>query len=803
VQLTPVQVVLIEASPRRANDGVVETLRLAGGGAVAPYRYSSQDWRAGVVEMPSIEAALEFRQQGWTGGATPQTTDVEWYPAAGMDAAAGYFWPDAAVTIYTAPDGGTPVTLLVGKVANASADASLKLTIADPSDGMNIPVLTDRFLGTGGVEGPTEWSGKIKRRGWGRVWNVEGEAIDTANNVWSFADPTKKWQSIDAVRDKGGVIAIASTIAFTSTPAATLAALAASSPPAGQCIVAPSIACVKHWTQPIGPFTVDAKGEIGSAYVETVPEIMAAIVAARSGPAFVSGTVAAATAIRGGAAGVYIDSESETLAGTLDRELAGVSLLWVLEPVGTIRIRPWAWGTSVASLTSVDAKRNQTFAPSKGRTVGYKRNRRVQSTGEILASVLYSDIEGTKPDADATNANNLQLNSLLSEGTEGYNFTSGNFARAAGTNGPPAAWVLACSTTTIGGGGQLILPKSKVAGGRRIISSIWVMRTAGLSALTLSANCFNALTGAGIGPVGGAISIVPSAPNVWQRFSVPGLNDSAAGSIGLTVEGMAGNAGRVEVALGEIFYDLATDTNVTLEVPPLVTIKADYAGTALAGQLPRTLTAVRRKGTTDVSATTVWANTASASSTITGGTTASVTITACAASGRISWSSARDGVTLLGETTIVFDKAAPPSTSGGGGGTGGGSSGSGSPGYDTSIAPTSSGSYGAANAGPLTVTVGSSGTVNLTAPLGYTSTGSATNCLGKWQWRVVGGTFADVASEIAQTLGASGGDDGQISVAQSKTGLTSGTAYEFQLLLRRGAGTGTLDFYGTATASPT
>ena len=99
----------------------------------------------------------------------------------------------------------------------------------------------------------------------------------------------------------------------------------------------------------------------------------------------------------------------------------------------------------------------------------------------------------------------------------------------------------------------------------------------------------------------------------------------------------------------------------------------------------------------------------------------------------------------------------------------------------------------------------------LTAPLTFSALleGGEFNAAGKWQWRVIGGSWADVGSEILSEYGTFRDSDldagnyqrqsGYIAVNQTKTGLTNGTSYEFQLLLRSVEGP-VLRFVGTAAA---
>ncbi len=245
----------------------------------------------------------------------------------------------------------------------------------------------------------------------------------------------------------------------------------------------------------------------------------------------------------------------------------------------------------------------------------------------------------------------------------------------------------------------------------------------------------------------------------------------------------------------------------SLSVPAATTVNADFAGTVLAGQLPRSLQATRKRGDTDVSATTSW-SIATQGCTATISSAGLVQITACANTGWIDVTSDRDGVTLSQRITVTKQLGSPPSAGGGGATTA----------SDSSFALIDSASYGTVHGGPMTVRAGSAGQVALTAPLGFAADPDAVGSYGlrgKWQWRPVGGTWADVASEISELLAdvvfdPENGDpiyslnSGYIEVTQTKTGLTNGTDYEFRLLLRNPSGTTVRSITsGTATAVAT
>lgn len=398
------RVVLITAKPRVVSTGAETTIRMAGFGNTAPYYYRGEHWRAGVATRPRFRAAIGFDETGWTGGSVPATGAMGFAPSTpgAMTDLAALYWPDASILVETVSEGGSDFdTVLDGVIAGVSIEAGkLTFTVADGSVLLGKPVTDARFAGTGGIEGDADIEGRLKRRSWGRVFNVEGRILLKADNIWEFGDPSQPLQSFEAVKDKGREGAM-TVVAWAGSIAATLAALIASTPPAGGASVAPSIACVKWWMQPAGPLTADMKGEIGGGYVETGPEIAAAVVAARS--SFSVANVSDATDWRGGVCGLHIDSENETIATALDRALLGISLLWLLDPDGTIRFRELDWVTAAEEIASDRVSRQSVLPPMKSRRVGYQRNYRQQSDGEIAGVLLWGDVEGEdKPEDNAT-----------------------------------------------------------------------------------------------------------------------------------------------------------------------------------------------------------------------------------------------------------------------------------------------------------------------------------------------------------------------------------------------------------------
>jgi hypothetical protein len=241
----------------------------------------------------------------------------------------------------------------------------------------------------------------------------------------------------------------------------------------------------------------------------------------------------------------------------------------------------------------------------------------------------------------------------------------------------------------------------------------------------------------------------------------------------------------------------------SLSVQPLVTVNYDYTGAPVSGALPATLRAIRKRGDTDVSASTTW-SLAGSGFTASIASDGAITVIAVDSSTTMTVISTRDSVTLSQNVSIKKETAAPPS-----GGSGGGTAAT-----DSSIGSIASNSWGAPIAGPMTVRTGSTGQISLSAPL--TITRAATAPAGtfgvrlKWQWQVVGGSYADSpAGEVSETTALvvtdeGGGfytvEDGAVIANDTVTSLLANTDYEVQLLGRTSSGSTSRGMIGTASA---
>jgi hypothetical protein len=260
-------------------------------------------------------------------------------------------------------------------------------------------------------------------------------------------------------------------------------------------------------------------------------------------------------------------------------------------------------------------------------------------------------------------------------------------------------------------------------------------------------------------------------------------------------------------AWGNALVDLTGVAVPSLDQVAPVAFAADYLGVLSAGQLPKNIGVIRRRGGVDVSSTTTWSivSQVGITGTVTVSSSGVVSIptgATIATSSVIEVRSVRDGTTLDARIGVTRNDAAPPNTGSAGGTT-----------VSDSTFSSVSGTSFVAISDLMTVKTGSSGQVQFAGAL--TTTVEAAPSVGtfpvemKWQYRTVGGTFADAATAVGSTLDATTifdgfyySEDGFIDCSPLKTGLSASTDYEVQLFARRTASSPLKDvfFLGTASA---
>ncbi len=397
------QICFLRAWPRDAASAAEYQIRLAGGGTARAFHLGGLHYRAGLFEFPRFTATIGVDETGFTGRTLPASAQIDVIPndVALRDQMLALHWRAARLEIDAADEEvAIPPRLLTGIVDDISyADSRFRLRIADGSQRFDKNVLGKPFAGTGGIEGYSGAAGRPKRRSWGDCWNIEGRLLDQANNIWEFGDPAYPLNAFTSLKDMGraGTLAI---IGWQGSIAATLTALQASTPAHGGGCAAPSIACAKWWTQPAGPLTADIQGEIGTGYVNNAPAIASRIVELAGGAPI--SNLATAIGWRSGAAGWHVDRENASWAEALDAICLGVSLLWIVNPDGTVTLRQCSFDDPAPAVKAIYLSRERTLPPTSTRKLTYKRNNRQHNDGEISAAVLANDVtyaDGTPVEA--------------------------------------------------------------------------------------------------------------------------------------------------------------------------------------------------------------------------------------------------------------------------------------------------------------------------------------------------------------------------------------------------------------------
>lgn len=250
--------------------------------------------------------------------------------------------------------------------------------------------------------------------------------------------------------------------------------------------------------------------------------------------------------------------------------------------------------------------------------------------------------------------------------------------------------------------------------------------------------------------------------------------------------------------------DVTATAAPSLDALPGQLFAASHTGVVAAEQLPRTVQATRRRGAAIVSGSTSWSvETVNCTATISAA--GLVSITAVAASGRVTVVATRDGVELRGSFDVTVQKAAPPASGGGGSGT---------TANDSSLEQTSGGLIWTDISGDLIVTTGAGGTVALAAALdffpnitfpdfGYYTYGAEL----RWRresapgvWEVVDTpaseqTLAQVETDLGNIIFQA---YGAVACNRTASGLGAGTAQKFRLQARSADAS---YFLGTASAT--
>jgi predicted phage tail protein len=438
--------------------------------------------------------------------------------------------------------------------------------------------------------------------------------------------------------------------------------------------------------------------------------------------------------------------------------------------------------------------------------------------GEIIKDVLYgpyadnnwTSLGGVgKAEDYATSSDNLVMNGSLSANDNNWLKGNGGPYWVALTAGSPSGGSLVFPTGVVNSAYEANKQTvSPINGATKFYASATTLRGGGVTggAFLLVAYWYTS-DGTTLSTVRGQdnLSIYPPTSATWTAFNFSVVPPTDAAYFRLEVYSTATGSADGCYATNIRFAKTENGADVTMLVagPTVANFAYDYTGTAKAGQFPRDLNfLMSRANGVDVTAAAAWSFVAlngSATATI-GAATGTLNVTALPSlTATLQITGTYQGVSRTTNITLAQVTDPPPVTGGGGSAT------SASTG---SISQTTGNAYSAANTPILTVKTGASATLTCSFPGRFYRTGYGGNdAYGKWQWRVVSGTFADIGAEIMSTVSAAKAgstepynDPGSITVNQTKnTGLSANTTYELQMLLRNDTTTATCNWNGTAS----
>jgi hypothetical protein len=808
------RVLLFECSPRRPSDGVVVPVRLAWK-SPGPANHLGQQWEPVVESPPGFVSAIGFDGREFGASPLPQVGELSFALTDRTRSVAGLVWKNAAVVIRSAPwpaGGGNPVagafsTVWTGAADSIAAAGGLaRVALVDAGQALRAPVLVQKFGSTGIAM--LDSADAVRDRpadalvpaAWGRPLGVPATQIDRANGIWLFSG--RPATAVAAFYDGGA--------AFTLGVArASLAALIANTPAAGAvdyCLDASGCFIARPWSPPTFPFTVDAT--FGGS---RAADIASAIVSARGGPAFTAGTVAAFNALQAADCGLYLDDET-TIDKALDRIFLGLGAFWRLRAAGTINLRRVGFATpalTVAAHLRGSPERQRIIVPTGRRSLGYARNHKVHSEGDIAAIVQFDDVGGaTKPDDNATYGDNLIKDGGLANGTAGWSLP-GAFSRVAANAGLSSTWAFQSTT----GSGSTPVIGFRVIAGRRLFFSMQVFlagsaRPIGVTlrqrdaANNIIATAFNGggLVAPGVTTLRQDATLLPNCVAAEVVFEVPVYGGGAVTQI---------TSFRASYTEGGA--DLTSGAQVVVTVPTTQAYDATFAG-VLIGALQPISVRVARGGTsikiadeTTYSITTSPGITATINNTTGSANKGDITPTALTAS----QATIEVTVTVAGVVqptqTILFTRTNAPAPSAGGIGA--------KTATDTSLAQVTGTSFVAVS-DVMTVTVASGESIYGTAPVDYQVQGTSvaiTSAMDfKWQRSPAGaGTWTDFATAVTGSTSTAPFNtgppdyewaDGVLGTVTCNQSTSPGAGdYDVRLVAKANTASRTLDLFNTVT----
>ena len=163
---------------------------------------TGRGWTTGASDTPAstyIEPRLErsgsFQRSMWAGGALfgPQQAAYGTLRVlngdGALDAWMGYGFDGRTIELWIGEEGAAFPSAFTSLGTARMLRASMTLTainivLRDRLEDLSKPICTSTFAGTGGLEGPSTLTGRIKPRAYGDTFLIPAVLVDTSKNIW-------------------------------------------------------------------------------------------------------------------------------------------------------------------------------------------------------------------------------------------------------------------------------------------------------------------------------------------------------------------------------------------------------------------------------------------------------------------------------------------------------------------------------------------------------------------------------------------------------------------------------------------
>lgn len=262
-------------------------------------------------------------------------------------------------------------------------DTKLTFNLKDNLSLLEVPILTNKYLGTGGTEGNNALTGKSKPRCYGYFYNAEIIDLGIVNGMRLYQ-----------VND-GPVASYNSTYCILKDRGVPLQYDASDPPAAGKWTLRASTGFIVYNGTPAGLVTYDGLGDAsGSGFVSTTADIIQRIVTSIVGLSypgdFDSASFTALNSANGSESGIFVNEDTDCISVCTDL-INSIGSFITATRDGLIKVGQIVLPTGTSKYTFTDDEilqfnKLKSALPAYRVTFGYKKNFRVMTVSDLSAS---------------------------------------------------------------------------------------------------------------------------------------------------------------------------------------------------------------------------------------------------------------------------------------------------------------------------------------------------------------------------------------------------------------------------------